>query len=369
MSAATLTDRGAASRRHVLRLPPPRMLAWMAALLSVFFIPVLAPAQAPESLRKHVGPVRHFSLTDSDGHPFEPEQLRGKVWVAHFFFTTCTAGCQQTTATMKELQEKFRDHPHLALVSISVNPDNDSAERLQAYARDLGAVPGQWLFLRGPEAKVHAIVQTVFFQTAERDTKTPKPGQEITHSFTLMLIDSQGEIAGYVEGKDPIHWPPLEERLQELLRERIAVEEPARIWFPRLNASLNAACAVLLLAGFLAIKQRKEALHVILMVSALAVSAVFLGCYLFYHFAILNGRPTVFRGEGPVRGVYLAILLSHTLLAVAVAPLALYVAVLGWKDQRARHARLARWTFPLWLYVSVTGVVVYWMLYHLYPPY
>ena len=99
-----------------------------------------------------------------------------------------------------------------------------------------------------------------------------------------------------------------------------------------------------------------------------AVSAAFLGCYLYYHLAVLDGQPTRFTGEGPVRYIYLGILLSHTLLAAAVAPLALRVTYLGLRNRLGRHTALARWTLPLWLYVSVTGVVVYWMLYHLYPP-
>ena len=104
------------------------------------------------------------------------------------------------------------------------------------------------------------------------------------------------------------------------------------------------------------------------MLAALLVSGLFLGSYLYYHFAVLNGQPTRFGGEGVVRLVYLLILLSHTLLAVAVAPLALRVTYLGLRNRLGRHMALARWTLPLWLYVSVTGVVVYWMLYQLYPP-
>jgi uncharacterized membrane protein YozB (DUF420 family) len=104
------------------------------------------------------------------------------------------------------------------------------------------------------------------------------------------------------------------------------------------------------------------------MLSALAVSAVFLTCYLYYHFVVLDGKPTRFTGEGWVRPLYFGVLLSHTLLAAAVAPLAVITTVLGLRDRLQRHVRLARWTLPLWLYVSVTGVVVYFMLYHLYPP-
>ncbi len=136
---------------------------------------------------------------------------------------------------------------------------------------------------------------------------------------------------------------------------------------PTLNACLNATCALLLLCGYLAIRCRWVATHKACMVSALAVSALFLASYLYYHFVVRQGQPTVFQGPPEVRRVYLAILLSHTVLAVVVAPLALFTAYQGWRERLARHVRVARWTLPIWLYVSLTGVVVYWMLYQLYP--
>jgi uncharacterized membrane protein YozB (DUF420 family) len=103
------------------------------------------------------------------------------------------------------------------------------------------------------------------------------------------------------------------------------------------------------------------------MLAALGVSALFLLSYLYYHFVVKGGQPTPFTGPTAVRRLYLAVLLSHTVLAVVVAPLALYTAYQGLRNRLARHVKVARWTLPIWLYVSVTGVVVYWMLYHLYP--
>src|SRR5207253_6272504 len=139
-------------------------------------------------------------------------------------------------------------------------------------------------------------------------------------------------------------------------------------YFPTVNAGLNGACGVLLVLGYFLIRARQIVAHKVVMLAALAVSAAFLACYLYYHFAVLDGQPTRFTGDGAVRYIYLGILLSHTLLAVAVAPLALRVTYLGLRDRVGNHIALARWTLPLWLYVSVTGVVVYWMLYPLYPP-
>jgi uncharacterized membrane protein YozB (DUF420 family) len=141
--------------------------------------------------------------------------------------------------------------------------------------------------------------------------------------------------------------------------------------FPALNASLNAAAGVLLVAGYVAIRRGAVRVHVACMLTALVVSAVFLASYLYYHIAIKGGRATSFSEQAPlapdgVRYLYYAILGSHTLLAAAVAPLALITAYLGLTNRLSRHVRLARWTMPIWLYVSVTGVVVYWMLYRLY---
>jgi uncharacterized membrane protein YozB (DUF420 family) len=103
------------------------------------------------------------------------------------------------------------------------------------------------------------------------------------------------------------------------------------------------------------------------MLGALGVSLLFLLSYLYYHFAIRGGTPTAFTGQGWVRSLYFGILLSHTLLAAIVPPLALLTAYQGLRLRFQRHVRIARWTLPLWLYVSVTGVAVYWMLYRLYP--
>jgi uncharacterized membrane protein YozB (DUF420 family) len=136
---------------------------------------------------------------------------------------------------------------------------------------------------------------------------------------------------------------------------------------PDLNAFLNGLSAVLVTAGYLAIKGRRVALHKACMLTALGVSTAFLVSYIYYHFVVKGGKATEFTGEGWVRPAYYAVLYSHMILAAVVAPLALFTAYLGLRDKLARHVRLARWTLPIWLYVSVTGVVVYWMLYHLFP--
>jgi uncharacterized membrane protein YozB (DUF420 family) len=141
--------------------------------------------------------------------------------------------------------------------------------------------------------------------------------------------------------------------------------------FPALNAGLNSLSAVLLVLGYVAIRRKRVRVHATCTLSALVVSALFLASYLYFHLVVRQGQATSFASQWPqapdwVRQLYLAILFSHTVLAVVVAPLALVTAYLGLRGRFPRHVRVARWTLPLWLYVSVTGVVVYWMLYRLY---
>ncbi len=139
------------------------------------------------------------------------------------------------------------------------------------------------------------------------------------------------------------------------------------VHLPAVNASLNALATVLLLAGLAAIKAGRRERHEKLMVSALAASAAFLACYLYYHFAIARGNPTRFHGEGASKVAYLVLLGTHTVLAMVNLPMVLRTFWLARKERWEAHRRLARWTFPIWLYVSVTGVVVYVVLYHFNP--
>lgn len=135
------------------------------------------------------------------------------------------------------------------------------------------------------------------------------------------------------------------------------------IHLPTLNAWLNATSAVLLVAGYAFIRNKRVSAHRLCMLLALGSSTAFLVSYLYYHAQVGSVR---FQGQGWVRAAYFTILLTHTVLAAAIVPLALVTLVRALREQFDRHRRIARWTLPLWLYVSVTGVVIYWMLYHLY---
>src|SRR5438034_6254706 len=133
---------------------------------------------------------------------------------------------------------------------------------------------------------------------------------------------------------------------------------------PAVNASLNATAAILLVWGYILIRRHSIAAHRKVMLAAFATSSVFLVCYLVYHFNVGSVR---FPRTGAIRTVYLSILATHTVLAAAVPPLAIITLSRGLRERFDPHRRIARWTLPVWLYVSVTGVVVYLMLYRMKP--
>jgi uncharacterized membrane protein YozB (DUF420 family) len=132
---------------------------------------------------------------------------------------------------------------------------------------------------------------------------------------------------------------------------------------PTLNAALNASSAVCLVFGYRFIRRRAISAHRACMLAAFTVSIIFLISYVVYHAQVGSVR---FPGTGWVRGVYLGILITHTILAALVPPLAIVTLSRALRGNFERHRRLARWTFPIWLYVSVTGVVVYVLLYQVY---
>ena len=133
---------------------------------------------------------------------------------------------------------------------------------------------------------------------------------------------------------------------------------------PTLNAILNSISAVLLVTGYSFIRQKNIKAHRACMIAAFITSSLFLSSYLIYHY---NVGSVKFQGQGIVRLIYFAILLTHTILAITIVPMIFVTFARALKGRFDRHRAIARWTFPIWAYVSVTGVVVYLMLYHLYP--
>jgi uncharacterized membrane protein YozB (DUF420 family) len=131
---------------------------------------------------------------------------------------------------------------------------------------------------------------------------------------------------------------------------------------PAVNATLNAICFLLLTIGYVLIRRGRVAQHRAVMIAAFSTSVLFLTSYVIYH-AQVGSKP--FPGQGPIRILYFAVLIPHVVLAAAIVPMVLMTLSRGLKRQDARHRALARWTLPIWMYVSITGVIVYYMLYHL----
>jgi uncharacterized membrane protein YozB (DUF420 family) len=132
-----------------------------------------------------------------------------------------------------------------------------------------------------------------------------------------------------------------------------------------LNASLNGTGAILLACGYAAIRRGNMKVHKAFMIAAFSVSTAFLVSYLVYHYRVGH---VLFQGQGWIRPVYFALLTSHTILAVVIVPMILVTLRRAWLEKFDRHRVIARWTLPLWFYVSVTGVIVYFLLYQVYPP-
>ena len=129
---------------------------------------------------------------------------------------------------------------------------------------------------------------------------------------------------------------------------------------PAVNATLNAISALLLVTGYILIRRGQAQEHRLCMLAAFATSALFLASYVIYH---LNVGSVAFTGQGSIRIIYFTILISHIILAIIILPMAIVTLLRALRGQLESHRRIAKWTLPLWLYVSVTGVVVYWMLY------
>ncbi len=300
-----------------------------------------------------------FELTERSGKPVRASDLNDQVWIASFIFTRCPSSCPLITKTMRGLQDQLKPTT-VRLVSISVDPEFDTTEVLTEYAQKFSADGDRWWFLTGPRASLYRLILEQFKVSVGTTTEQErKAGAEsVAHSDRLVLVGPGNRVVGTYVSRDP-------DAMIRLLRDaRLLVSEGS--WarqLPEVNASLNALCALLLVLGWGFILTGWARLHVATMISAVSVSALFLCSYLVYHFMV-GSMP--FKGYGPVRVAYFTILLSHTVLATfGVVPLVGLTLYRASRRQFEAHAQIARVTFPIWLYVSVTGVVIYWMLYRL----
>jgi len=344
--------------------------------------------------------IENFELTECRGRTVTKRDLLGQPWLACFVFTQCAGPCPLVSARMQELQQATRGLP-IRLVTLTVDPENDTPEVLRRYADQLGADPDRWWFLTGDKAAIHRLIRRSFRMIVQEvDPDQRIPGFQVEHSIEIMHVNADGVVVGRYLARNEVHMARLRkvvlgemtadeaQRLNaaDLLADSptaatgpaedddlppLAADGPIPAWLSRLpaiNAGLNALAMILLLAGLMFIRRRLVQAHKLAMLMAFVTSSLFLATYLVYHFGLhhyTGASSRRFAGPSAVRPVYYSLLVTHVLLAAAVPVLALVTIFRGMTGQWERHRRIARVTLPIWLYVSVTGVIIYWMLYHL----
>jgi len=302
-----------------------------------------------------------FKLTNQDNQPVSDADLKGKAWIVDFVFTRCGGPCPMMTQRMVKLARQI-NAPNVRFVSISVDPANDTPAVLKKYAQDQGATDPRFVFLTGDTAVVYDLAKSGFKVTA-----LPATGKDpIQHAERFLLFDAKGGLRGIYHSGD-------DEKMTQIVADAntLAATATTADWiarFPAINASLNATSGVLLCLAMTFIQFRRVRTHAYLMIAAVITSAAFLACYLTFHtLKYQAGSATTLFPQSAIRPYYLAILLSHTILAVVIIPMIVMTLIRAYRRQWDKHRRIARPTFWIWLYVSVTGVVVYWMLYQLAP--
>jgi len=339
--------------------------------------------------------VGEFSLVDQLGQPVTNDTLKGKPWVVNFVFTRCVTHCPKLMGkAYYNLHQRLKDVDY-RIVTITVDPKYDDVAQMKRQSEVFGVDPDRWLFVTGPEDKVYDLIRKGFKQAAWEEVD-PNGGMNFAHSLSMIHVDKDGTIVGKYDGRVDAELETLAQVLEGKIETpkkhspaAVTTEPPAAMggngqplpaWLERLpatNAMLNTLATILLLGGYSAIKarasseeerQRFISLHKKLMLTAFATSIAFLGCYLTYHFALQHYTGDAsrrFMGQGWIRPVYFAILISHVFLAALVPLGALATIFYAFREKWDRHRRVAKVTYPIWLYVSVTGVVIYLMLYHM----
>lgn len=337
----------------------------------------------------------HIMLTDQNGRPFDSESLRGKIWAVDFIFTNCAGPCPIMTTNLRSLQAAIGPSDEIHFVSVTCDPWRDDAATLKTYAESYEADLSQWSFVTGDFAEVQKYAGQLLLtaenphQAAEAraqgevdgapldDVETPVGGGEspsgpIVHSTRIALIDRAGMVHDWYVGTDPDDMKRLIADVRTLTAADTAVSGVSAdvSVLPLVNACLNALAAALLLIGRLLIRRGNRIAHQRVMIAAFLASVAFLVSYIAYHWMRRQATGvahTPWTVDGAIRWIYYFILITHVILAATVPFLAvrtLYLATAGRFDA---HRRLARITWPIWMYVSVTGVIVYLMLNQLQP--
>lgn len=372
-----------------------RRAVWSALLVALTAMPLAAQdieVNVPPTASVEDERVEQFTFTDQTGQTVTRDDLLGKPWLACFIFTRCASTCPKVTAAMAKLTHELEE-TDVQFISITVDPARDTTEVLKHYAEQFRADPQRWRFVRGDKRATFHLIHHSFGMPAAENPKGP-PGFEVIHSNNIMHVDASGQVVGKYNALVDDDMVALRRVIRQGLdtpekyvfvkpdmgihrdteRDDLATTSPPDqkakdapvpppewvLRLPALNASLNGLATLLLLAGFVLVKAGKVNAHRNTMLAAFGVSTAFLASYLVYHSFQFTKS---FEQTGPIRHVYLAILTSHIILAVFVPGLAGITIYRGLKGQVERHRRIAKITFPIWLYVSVTGVIIYLMLY------
>jgi len=298
----------------------------------------------------------------------------GSPWVAVPFFVRCSGPCPSLTADLRSRVYEELQGTGARIVSFSVDPSYDTPQALAEYAARFEIDTESWLFLTGSEEAMGRFVRNGLKVPLDLGPRAEDATQEpeITHGTRLPVVDAEGQIAGWYQAARAVLGsdPAVVDAGFDLLLDRVLHlagkpgPEVAVSPLPLLNAVLNGTAFLLLLAGWRAIRTGNKDRHIFLMRAAFIVSAAFLASYLIYHLGVQrNQGPRPFNGPGWTKTAYLVLLISHVSLAIVNLPMVLRVLVLARREDWEAHKRLARKTLPIWLYVSITGVVVYLLLY------
>ena len=346
--------------RHYLLGVRIVLIAIVAASFGAMLIPPPVATSAARDLSRNPRLLGQFQVVERSNKRLSEADLADRVWIAGFVFTHCRQSCPRIAAALSMLQVDIKDQKSgVKLVCISVDPERDTPEVLSTFAKTYRADADRWWFLTGDKQAVLNLVRDRFKLGLERASPEDQASgaEAIMHDPHLALVDRGNKVVGYYNSDEPAE-------LAELLVRALKLDARP-VWvtrLPGLNALLNGSCACLLLLGWFFVRAKKIRPHAACMVAGIIVSALFLTSYLIYHYFVGS---VPFRGEGPPRFAYFTILISHTFLAVAVLPFIFTTVFRAARGHFDKHARIARVTFPIWFYVSITGVVIYVMLYQI----
>jgi protein SCO1/2/putative membrane protein len=339
------------------------------------------PTRAAQDLGEQAEQLGAFDLVERSGRKISAADLADRVCIVSFIFTRCQLSCPRISSVMRSLQARLEGSDVL-LLSLSVDPEHDTPEVLAEYARRFEASPERWWFLTGSRPLIYDLIQRRF-KLSVMENPAPEANvkaEAIAHSDRLALV-VRGRVVGLFDSNEPAAVANLLEQAR-----RRALPGWIRT-LPTVNASLNALCALFLIVGWSLIRGRgpvpasraradagavasasilerpRVRGHVVCMTLAVLTSATFLTFYLIYHY---QAGSMPFRGQGTTRWLYFTVLLSHTFLATfGVVPLVLLTLLRALRRDFSGHMLIAATTLPIWVYVSLTGVLIYLMLYHL----